>query len=37
MRLLYVLSVLMGQRTFSRFLVFWVAMMAFLLYCLVQR
>ena len=37
MRLLYVLSIAMGPRTFGRFLIFWVLVMAFGFYCLIQH
>jgi hypothetical protein len=37
MRLLYLLSLVMGPKTFARFLVFWVAVVAFVFYCLIQR
>jgi hypothetical protein len=37
MRLLCLLSILMESTRFSRFLVFWTAVMAFLFYCLVQH
>ena len=37
MRLLYLLSLAMGPKTFGRFLVFWIAVMAFVFCCLIQR
>ena len=37
MRLLYLLSIAMGPRTFGRFLIFWSSVMAFGFYCLIQH
>ncbi len=37
MRLLYLLSLVSGPRTFRRFLVFWIMLMAFFFYCLIQH
>ncbi len=37
MRLVYLLSLVMGPKTFARFLVFWVVVMTFVFCCLVQH
>jgi hypothetical protein len=37
MRLLYLLSIALGPKTFGRFLVFWAVVMAFLFYCWIQQ